>query len=250
MTQIVTLSAMASGMAHLGHLSVEGSIPIALFAAGLVGSVGHCVGMCGPFVLAQTHQRLSRVPASRLRGFHRVGAGGLVPYHVGRLTTYVALGAVAASLTGRLSQVAGLQWLAALLLLLAALWFLAHGLRRWLPRRGGAETALSRLLARAARPFAANPTGLRGYALGVVLGFLPCGLLYGALAAAASTMDAGAGAAAMGAFALGTVPALVAVGCLGDFALRRWPAMARTVAPALMVVNAGLLGAAALSWVV
>ena len=41
------------------------------------------------------------------------------------------------------------------------------------------------------------PSGWRHYALGVALGFLPCGLLYGALAAAAA-----AGAAVSGAFAM------------------------------------------------
>ncbi len=73
-----------------------------------------------------------------------------------------------------------------------------------------------------ARPLFARPVGFRGYALGLMLGFLPCGLLYGALAAAAASGDPLTGAFAMIAFALGTVPALLAVGLAGHVAGQRW----------------------------
>jgi sulfite exporter TauE/SafE len=59
-----------------------------------------------------------------------------------------------------------------------------------------------------------------GLALGLLLGFLPCGLLYTALVAAAASGGPLAGGAAMLAFGLGTVPALVATGLAGH-ALRR-----------------------------
>ena len=250
--QSTALSALASGFAHVGHETAAGGILVALFTAGLLGSLGHCVGMCGPFVLAQTEQRLSRVPADRLRGFHRVSGGGLLPYQLGRLTTYIALGALAASVTGELAAFSGLRWVAALLLLSAAVSFLGHAVRRIrfrLPWRSTGDSVWSRLLTRIARPLFTNPTGARGYALGLALGLLPCSLLYGAIAAAAATMDTATGAAAMAAFALGTMPALVAVGCFGDFALGRWPKVARTLAPSVMIMNAGLLAAAAIHWI-
>ena len=76
----------------------------------------------------------------------------------------------------------------------------------------GAPSPLTSGLARLAGPLSSSHRPAARYALGVVLGFLPCGLLYGALAAAGGTASGRDGALAMAAFALGTVPALMAVG--------------------------------------
>jgi len=128
--------------------------------------------------------------------------------------------------------------------------FLAYALARlnvrvpWLPAGGASwwpRTVGDRL-----KPLFAAPTGWRGYALGVALGFLPCGLLYGAIAAAAATGTALAGALAMAAFAAGTVPTLLAVGLGGHLAARRWQAAAARALPILMLVNAAVL--AVLAW--
>ena len=225
----------------------------ALFAAGLVGGIGHCAGMCGPFVLAQAEARLAAVPAARLGELHRVAGAALLPYHLGRLTTYAGLGTAAALLAGLATQIPGLRWLSAALLLAAAVFFLGYGTQRlWpalrQPRRSG-EGPWARRLGAFARPLFARPLGWRGYALGVALGFLPCGLLYGAVAAAAATGEPLIGALAMAAFALGTVPGLVAVGWLGHFAGRRWHGAAARIAPVLMLANAGLLGFMAWRWI-
>jgi sulfite exporter TauE/SafE len=86
-----------------------------------------------------------------------------------------------------------------------------------------------------------RPVGWRGYALGVALGFIPCGLLYGALAAAAGSGSALAGALAMIAFALGTVPALFAVALAGHVVGERWRGTLGRATAALMLVNAAQL---------
>lgn len=225
-----------------------------LFAAGLVGGATHCAGMCAPFVLAQVTAG-GCDPGRPLTEFGRLRGAALLPYHLGRMTTYAILGGAAAALAGKLVAITTFRWLAAVLLLTAAVLFLIqslHGLGRYLRRAGaGLGTfatagSLAPLLARAARPFLADPDGLRGYALGVVLGFLPCGLLYGALAAAAAAEGPAGGALAMAGFAAGTVPALVGVGFAGHFFARRWSTPARTFASVLMLVDAGIL--TALAW--
>jgi sulfite exporter TauE/SafE len=62
--------------------------------------------------------------------------------------------------------------------------------------------------------------GARGlgevFLAGLFTGLLPCGLLYGMLALAASTRDVVQGLVAMVAFGLGTVPAMAAAGLGGS----------------------------------
>jgi len=230
----------ASG--HAGLLS-------GLFLTGLVGSLTHCTGMCGPFVLSQVAARLEGVPAARMREWHRLSGGALAPYHLGRATTYAALGAIAAGATGTLAGWGGFRFVAALLLAAAALVLLAMaapGLKALLTARAAPAGWWSRGLGRWAAPLFARPTGWKGWLLGVLLGFLPCGLLYAALAAAAATGDALAGALAMLAFTAGTMPALLVVGLAGQAVATRWRQPMLRWSPLLLVANAGMLGAIAL----
>jgi sulfite exporter TauE/SafE len=85
-----------------------------------------------------------------------------------------------------------------------------------------------------------------GLLLGRVLGFLPCGFLYGALAVAAASGSALRGALAMLAFGLGTVPSLVVVGVAGQAFGRAWQRSVAAVGPIVLVLNAVVLAALAL----
>lgn len=234
--------------AFLPHGSTAGLALLgAMLLAGLVGGFTHCIGMCGPFVLAQTTARLESVPAARMGEFHRLAGAALLPYHLGRATSYIVLGIVAGAAGRTIRSIPGLDRVAAAWLLVAAAMFLAYALfGSGLFRRGGGESRLGRVLAHVARPLFARPVGMRGYALGMMLGFLPCGLLYAALAAAAGSGGALAGGAAMAAFGAGTVPGLVATGLVGHMAAGRWRRAAAVVAPVLMAANAGIL--AWLAW--
>ncbi|CAA7617245.1 sulfite exporter TauE/SafE family protein [Magnetospirillum sp. UT-4] len=219
----------------------NGGLIGSLALTGLIGSATHCVGMCGPFVLSQAAARLEAVPLARMSEWTRVSGAVLLPYHVGRATTYGALGALGAAAAGAVGDLAALRPLAAVLLGLAALLLVAMAVPRL---RGGAagETWWSRTVSGWARPLFAAPFGLKGWLLGVMLGFIPCGLLYAALAAAAASGDPVAGALGMLAFAAGTVPALLAVGIAGQAAAARWRAPMLRWAPLLLVANAGMLG--------
>ena len=225
----------------------------ALFIAGFAGSLTHCAPMCGPFVLAQVSANLERTPASRMSEWTRLKGAALIPYHLGRFTTYCMLGAISAVLVHSLAEIASLRWIVAILLATAAAAFLLQALGRsvrvlpksvstsgigWLSRR--IDTLAEPLIVRARNP------GAR-YLLGVVLGFLPCGLLYGALAAAATAGSATAGALAMGVFTLGTVPALFAVGMAGSALMKRNAAAVQGVVTVLMLANAAALSYLAFS---
>jgi uncharacterized protein len=239
-------------IAWCGAMPSGGGVILGLFLAGAAGSSMHCVPMCSGFVLGQVADRMARMPAAALCEWRRIGAAALVPYHLGRLTTYTALGALAGFGGAALGRVPWLGWLSGALLLLGALLFLAQAVRRLapavqrhLPGLDQAPEAWVRLI----RRFTAGldrDRPLSGYRLGVVLGFLPCGFLYAALAAATASFSPLAAAAGMFAFGAGTVPALVVVGLAGQAAGRRFHRAVAVLAPVVMLFNAALLGGLAL----
>jgi sulfite exporter TauE/SafE len=228
--------------AWCGAEPLGGGLGLGIFLIGAAGSVTHCAPMCGGFVLGQVADRMARLPGSRLCEWRRLEAAALVPYHLGRLTTYAALGAAAGAGGAFLGRV---PYLSSVLLALGAILFLSMAARHgpaWLrlfhiapPRLGGWMTRL------VPRPRQTEPTPLATYWLGVCLGFLPCGLLYSALAIAMAAGDPRLGALAMVAFGLGTVPALVAVAVAGSAAGVRWGRLIAQVAPLAMLANAAFL---------
>ncbi len=219
---------------HLALAADAGTLGLAaaLFAAGLVGGFLHCAAMCGPFVIAQVLARADGAPA--------LVRAHLLPYHLGRATTYVLLGAGLGAAGGILAALPALRFVDAALLALAGGLFALQAFGRAPGVFSGAW------LASRVRGLLETPDGMRGYLLGLALGFLPCGFLYGALAAASGSGSAGAGAAAMLGFVLGTLPSLAVVQIAGAMAARRWQSALARIGPALMLFNAAAL--IALAW--
>ena len=132
---------------------------------------------------------------------------------------------IAGGAMGWVGQLAGFQNAAAIVagtaMVLAgiAMFGFVPGIRDW---RGFAVPA--RLL-RPAGKLIASPRPTSKFVLGLMMGFLPCGLIYAALMKAVGTASPFEGALTMFAFALGTSVALVVVG-LGSSAatvkLARW----------------------------
>jgi uncharacterized protein len=229
------IAACRDGLAHVA--GVSGLAP-SLFLAGLGGSALHCIGMCGPFVLGQVMSDAQYVVrGARYGEWHRLAGAALLPYHLGRMVTYSALGAVAGAMTALFAATEAFGWLSGSLLVLGAAFMLAQAFGLAL----GAATPQAPLIQRLARPLTASRRADARFALGLVLGFLPCGLIYGALGAAAGTGSAVHGAAAMAAFSLGTMPALIAVGWGGILLRRRWQGLARWIGVPLLVITALLM---------
>ncbi len=219
-------------------LGSHGGLLFTLFLAGVMGGFTHCAGMCGPFVLAQTTTGKQKPDGmlTRLRG------AALVPYHLGRITTYMILGLVAASVSGMVFSVPAQRGVAVVMLLLAGVLFFVSALPSL--RLAFFPAPLARLVGRLgqavgafARPFFDTPSTLGRYGLGFVLGFLPCGMLAAALMAVSATADPFAAAMAMAAFGIGTVPALFLVGSGGQLARARWPHRMASVARGVMIFN-------------
>ncbi len=254
--ELLLMTMLESGLAHCTVVVEDnGGLLASLFLAGLLGSATHCITMCAPFVLSQITTRLETIKLDQMSEFKRLSGAALVPYHLGRLTTYIGLGLGVGLLAQGAIQFSGMRWISAVLLILAAFFFLGYALKKLgillpkIPFLGASqqqESATSAKMGQILKPFFANPVGLNGYFLGIGLGFLPCGLLYGALAAAGATGDFVAGAFGMAAFALGTIPSLMAVGFAGHLAGQKWRTVITDLAPILLIINSGVL--AYLAW--
>ena len=181
------------------------------FLLGLAGT-GHCIGMCGPLAAA--------IPG-------RTGKfSSHLFYHGGRTVTYVAVGAFMASIGLGLAGIADslgedpVSWFSRIQVafsLAAAgvlLWFAAAriGLVRepsWMSVSSpelvpGYRSVLKRSLSEG------KPGGM--FMTGMAMGFLPCGLSFAAFARALAAPGPLAGGLLLAAFALGTMPGLLAVG--------------------------------------
>ncbi len=176
--------------------------------AGLVGSA-HCAGMCGGITGALG-------VAARSSGggtFRRVGF--TTAFSVGRILSYVLAGAIAGWI-GEGLRPAGPGWAAAFRILTALVLVLiglqvAFHLKLLAPIEA-AGARVWRHIGPRLRPLL--PPRHLGHALlvGAAWGWLPCGLVYGMLVAAAAAGGAAEGAAVMAAFGLGTLPAMTAMG--------------------------------------
>lgn len=193
------------------------SVAIALFVVAFLGGFMHCSFMCGPFVMAQVTTRLEKTPVSQMNELTRLKGAALFPYHFGRITTYTLLGGIVSIFSQGISMV--WQTFSPVLLLGAGVLMVLSVIRPASGRisffGGNALAGLSRQFSKYIKPLMRSPFGMKGYFLGLILGFLPCSMLYAALAAAAATGNFWQGSVSMAAFALGTVLPLFTVALLG-----------------------------------
>lgn len=229
----------------------NGGILLSLFLAGLLGSVNHCAGMCGPFVMAQldgpkqgSNGRGDVSPLKRLRGI------ALLPYHSGRLTTYVLLGVISAGLSQYIVGSPVQRGIAFVLLSIAGLLFLCSAVpsvkavfspffANGTNERGSLSIVASfgEFIGKAARPFFMRKSARHQYLLGTLLGFIPCALVIAAVMAVAATGSPITAAIGMIMFGIGTIPALVMVGAGAHAAMSYWPRGMQQISTGIMAIN-------------
>ncbi|WP_018232727.1 sulfite exporter TauE/SafE family protein [Thioalkalivibrio thiocyanodenitrificans] len=222
---------------------IEHGTLIAAFVVGLLGGV-HCAGMCGGIVaalsLGTARPEISAGDAPRGASPHI-----LLAYNVGRILSYVVAGAIAGGAGWFATRMMDVNQAQLVLQILAGLFMVAlglylagwwHGLAR-VERAGG---VLWRRLEPLGRRFMPVRSPRQAVLLGLVWGWLPCGLVYSVLIWSISAGGALQGAALMGAFGLGTLPNLLLMGAMAarlGGVLRAYGV--RTVA-GLMVAGFGL----------
>ena len=222
------------------------ALPLAMLAAGFASGV-HCLGMCGGIVSAFSARRVILSPEGR-RAAQPEWPRQLA-FNAGRIASYTAAGTIAGGVGGLGVWLAGTLPVQTVLFVLANAMLVLMGLYI-----AGAGRALVRLEAfgaplwRKLQPLAARllPADTLGqsFAAGALWGWLPCGLVYGALAAASFAGSPGSGALVMAAFGLGTLPNLLAAG-LAAARLRAW-ATRRPVrlAAGALILGFGVIGLA------
>ena len=171
------------------------------FLLGFLGSA-HCAAMCGPLALA--------LPGT---GTTRAAFGaGRVAYNLGRIFTYSLLGALF-GLLGRGFAVAGLQrWVS---LVVGAAILLSLLTKKRLGLGVAPAKAIGWLKSSLGQLFRRRTLGAL-FAIGVLNGFLPCGLVYWACAAATTAGTVATGLGYMIAFGLGTVPMMLTLALAGQ----------------------------------
>ncbi|MEX0844758.1 MAG: sulfite exporter TauE/SafE family protein [Balneolaceae bacterium] len=205
------------------------------FIFGFLGSA-HCVGMCGPIALA-----LPTAGMVKLKKWL-----GILFYNLGRTIVYILLGTIV-GFFGKMAGVIGFQ--KGLSILTGALligFALIPSLRKLVNKWQSIPSQNLDILIKPFKKLMQKKSIMSLFSIGLLNGFLPCGFVYMAIAAALNTGSTASSMVFMGGFGLGTMPAMFAVALSPGFlspALRqkiqRWLPWA-TVALGLILVYRGI----------
>ncbi|MCX7897733.1 MAG: sulfite exporter TauE/SafE family protein [Rhodocyclaceae bacterium] len=212
---------------------VADNSPLALALVGLLGAA-HCAGMCGGIISALALSAPAGKAAPRVH----------LAYHLGRLSSYMAAGAIAGALGGIVAELVFwqrfLQFLASSMLIAMGVYLCgATASLAWLEKLG---QRLWHMLQPLTKRFLPVQGVRQALPLGMLWGWLPCGLVYGALTVAMTQGSAGRGALAMLAFGLGTLPHLLLMGMLAQRARRFLQARALRCAAGALIMAFGMAG--------
>lgn len=229
--------------------SLQNGLGFSLFLGGLAGGFTHCAGMCAPFVLAQTkvpdasNAKISLKTPVKISVLKKISGAALLPYHLGRMTTYVALAAIFHSVLNLallFSEAKAI--LSAFILTLAAVLFLISVF----PAFGKIFPWAARIrisvpgdfFGKVSYALMQNPGPFKRYALGILLGFMPCGLVLAAIMAAATAPNVWVATGFMTAFAVGTMPALILVALGAQAVQAKFPKAMQMVRQGAVVISA------------
>ena len=209
---------------------------LAIFLIGLLSGT-HCVGMCGGIVSALSMQLPRQKPALPLH----------LAYNMGRLTSYMLAGAIMGAL-GSLSLLLNNVLPVQMALYVAAnLMLLAMGL--YLLGVTGAAAFIEKAgkwLWQRIQPLTSHFLPVRSasqaFPLGMLWGWLPCGLVYGVLSMALLSGSAWRGSLTLLAFGLGTLPNLLLAGMLLVRFRRQMQAAPVRIVSGLLVFGFGVFG--------
>lgn len=195
------------------------------FVIGLLGSL-HCLGMCGPIALALP------VPPGKNRTLR------ILVYNLGRVCTYLLLGAIMGAFGQTMGWMVGQQYLSigcgVLILAILLLHYLGKHPRLGLPLLSDrVKAGFGRLI---------RLQSMGSYLwLGMLNGLLPCGLVYMALVASVATGGIGKSMAFMALFGMGTLPMMLAIAQARQLFQGSWQARTKKYMTAFVFLTGCLL---------
>ena len=200
------------------------------FLMGLLGSA-HCIGMCGPLVLALPIQHKSTAQKW----------GALFLYHFGKISSYSLLG-VLFGLFGSQLPLFGVQenlsiFIGALMIIYVTYVFVIK------PKQKNGFLRINFLYQSITRKLGLlfkSKNRFAFYLIGFLNGLLPCGMVYLALTSALATQNTINGGLLMAFFGVGTVPALIIVAIGGQYFGILFRQRVQTLLP-LFIFSMGLL---------
>ncbi len=191
------------------QISTSNGVAASLFLAGVMSGFTHCVAMCGPFVISQSGK------------MEKTSDMLLFPYHFGRITTYVCLAVLLSTVLNIVFLYLPIRsFIIAPILMVAGLVFLSQAFPRlvkFFPWVSSIKLSFPYLWVQKIFGLLSNqPTPLKTFMMGIVLGFMPCAMVTSALLAASTAQNIFDAGFSMFAFGLGTVPALVITSFAGQ----------------------------------
>jgi len=185
---------------------------ISAFLLGLFSTV-HCIAMCGSVIGALTLSLPKEVRESQAQMFPYV-----LNYNLGRLLSYGLAGFIVGLLVSPIGEFGGQQ----ILRYLSTIVMIAMGLylAGWFPKFARMErlgTPIWKLLQPLGQKLLPVKRHSHAFFLGAVWGWLPCGLVYSALAISATMGDPVDSSLVMLAFGAGTLPAVMGAGIFTGF---------------------------------
>lgn len=166
----------------------------------------------------------------------------LIPYHLGRMSTYVIMAMLLSSLINIAFIYSDLRVLvvAPLLMLAGTIFFVTAfpSLRALFPWAAQLRfSAPYSFISQHYQKFSANDNFMARYFLGILLGFMPCGLVISALLASASATSVFQAAISMSLFTIGTMPALILIALGGQGLKYKFPLAFARLSKGAMVVS-------------
>ncbi len=186
---------------------------LAAFAMGIFSSI-HCIGMCGSIIGTLTLSLKPEVRNNKATLFQFI-----LNYNMGRIFSYTIAGGLAGLAQTLITLPFAEEFGHRILQIFSAMIMMSAGLyiAGWFPRFAYIEktgTHLWKLLEPYGRQLIPVETRLKALLFGMVWGWLPCGLVYAALALAATSGSITNSALTMLAFGLGTLPAVLGAGIM------------------------------------
>lgn len=214
---------MEQFLAQCGNIfTAEYPLFFSALIAGLLGSVSHCSIMCSPTVAAHMLYAHNNNESQY----------NMVFYHLGKITTYIALG-VGSLWVGQLIFSDTLNHLSGIMLIIAGVTFIVSALQ---PKKTHkcCDSKLQQVfpLINKLKSFS-----LQYFTRGMLMGFMPCGMLLSILLMVSTTNNVLYAIFVMLLFGLSTIPALQFSGFTLLFLGKKHPDFSKKFGRIIMVIN-------------